>query len=268
MDANLKSRVVTALVGIPLLILIVGWADPRLFFAVFFLLTVGSLREFFVMVFPGRVKEQFVGILYGICLSVLIIFNEIAYAVLALSLLLVLCFSLFIFLPGNLEEKWTRLSWTVIGGLYLGYLLPHWTVLFRLPAGRAWVFFVLSVIMAGDSAAYFIGKRFGAKKLAPEISPGKTVEGALGYIAGSVLAGCMAANFMSAVLSWAEVVALSIVLSLLGQLGDLFESWIKRVVAVKDSGALLPGHGGLLDRLDSLIFPAVFIVFYLKVFRS
>jgi phosphatidate cytidylyltransferase len=103
--------------------------------------------------------------------------------------------------------------------------------------------------------------------LAPEISPGKTVEGAIGYVLGSILAGCLMGISLALGLSWWELAILSALLSILGQLGDLFESWIKRVFAVKDSGRLLPGHGGLLDRLDSLIFPAVFTTTYLKVFH-
>jgi phosphatidate cytidylyltransferase len=111
------------------------------------------------------------------------------------------------------------------------------------------------------------GTYFGKRKLAPEISPGKTIEGTLGYVAGSVVGGCLGASFLVRELGAIEVVALSGMLSILGQIGDLFESLIKRVFAVKDSGTLLPGHGGLLDRLDSLIFPAVFTTTYLKVFH-
>jgi phosphatidate cytidylyltransferase len=121
--------------------------------------------------------------------------------------------------------------------------------------------------MMGDTAAYLTGTYFGKRKLAPEISPGKTVEGMLGYVVGSVMGGCLGASFLVTELGAIEVVALSGMLSLLGQIGDLFESLIKRVFAVKDSGGLLPGHGGLLDRLDSLIFPAVFATSYLKVFH-
>ena len=116
--------------------------------------------------------------------------------------------------------------------------------------------------------AYFVGSRFGKRKLAPAISPGKTVEGAWGYIAGSVIAGFLGALFIVQELHWLEAVGLAAWLSILGQAGDLFESWLKRTFAVKDSGHLLPGHGGLLDRLDSLIFPAVFSTAYIRVFHS
>jgi len=150
-------------------------------------------------------------------------------------------------------------------------LVPHLILLFGQPNGRAWVFWLFLVVMAGDTGAYFIGRRFGRHKLAPLLSPGKTVEGAWGYVAGAVVGG-----FVAAVLafnafnrfSWLEIFALSLAIGVLGQLGDLFESWIKRVHNVKDSGTLLPGHGGVLDRLDSLIFPAAFTTVYLRMFHS
>jgi phosphatidate cytidylyltransferase len=267
MEANLKARLGTGFVAIPLLVLLVGWGSPWLFAAVFFIVTVAALREFFVMTLPGRSMEQLLGVVFGSVLSLLLFFPGITGVEFALSIGLILVFLLYVFTEGQLKEKLIRLAWTLVGALYLGYLLPHWVVLFRMPRGRDLVLFVLLVIMTGDTTAYFIGKRFGAKKLAPKISPGKTVEGAWAYLGGSAVAGVLGAVFLMRELAWPEALFLSIILSVLGQLGDLFESWIKRAAAVKDSGAWFPGHGGLLDRLDSLIFPAVFTSLYLKVFH-
>lgn len=266
-EANLRARIATAAVAIPLLVLLVGWGEPRLFTAVLFIVTIAALREFFVMTLTGRSKEQLFGVVFGGALS-LLLFSPGTFAVeFALNIGVILCFWLYIFAEGRLQEKLIRLAWTLVGAFYLGYLLPHWVVLFRMPNGRGWVGFVLLVIMTGDTAAYFIGKRFGAKKLAPKISPGKTVAGAWAYLAGGAVAGFLGAAFLVRELAWPEALFLSVILSVLGQLGDLFESWIKRLSVVKDSGALFPGHGGLLDRLDSLIFPAVFTTAYLKVFH-
>ena len=267
MDANLKTRLLTAIVGIPLLVVLIGWGDPWLFHGVFLLITFGALREYFAMGFPGHPRDQIIGIAFGLAVSSIVLFPQLTSGQFILAPLLVLMFSIYIFMHGQLEERLARLAWTLLGSLYLGYLLPHWSSLFRLPHGRAWVFFVLVVVMAGDICAYFVGRRFGTKKLAPEISPGKTVEGAAGYVLGSILAGYLMGTSVAMGLSWMELVILSALLSVLGQVGDLFESWIKRAFAVKDSGRLLPGHGGLLDRLDSLIFPAVFTTTYLKVFH-
>jgi phosphatidate cytidylyltransferase len=238
-------------------------------FAVFLLLlTTVALREYFLMVFPGRATEQWCGVAFGVLIFFTLLLPQIPERELALSLILVLSFCGYLFLSGELQEKFRGLAWTLLGGFYLGHLLPHWVLLFGLTRGRAWVFFVLIVIMVGDSAAYFAGRQWGRKKLAPEISPGKTTEGAAAYVFGSIVAAVASNAAFLQELHILEAAGLGVCLSILGQLGDLFESWIKRVFAVKDSGALLPGHGGLLDRLDSLIFPAVFTTAYVKVFHS
>lgn len=265
MDANLKSRCVTAIVAVPFLILIVGWGDARLFVGLVLLAAIAALYEFFSMAFPGLVSEQVVGILFGVGLFFSVF--ESALLPFGSSLFLLSCLLIYLFMGGESKERLTRLSWTLLGGFYLGYLLPHWIWVFRLPRGRSWVAFVLLVVMLGDSVAYFVGRRFGARKLAPKISPGKTVEGSLGYVIGSVVAGLAAGKWLLPELPAGEIIAVSVIASVLGQLGDLFESWVKRAFGVKDSGRLLPGHGGVLDRLDSLIFPAVFTSAYLRIFH-
>jgi phosphatidate cytidylyltransferase len=267
LEANLKLRIVTATVAIPLLILLVGWGSELLFGAVLFVVALGALCEYFAMILPGYRKEQALGVLFGMALFLWAVLPEAPIALVGSGILLVGFFTVYLFLGGSLEEKLRRLAWSLVGALYLGHLLPYGILLFRLPSGREWVFFVLAVIMTGDTVAFFVGKAFGSRKLAHELSPGKTVEGALGYVAGSLLAGWLIAPFLIPESSKIEVVALSLVMSLMGQIGDLFESWLKRAFAVKDSGALLPGHGGLLDRLDSLIFPIVVTTTYLKVFH-
>ena len=207
------------------------------------------------------------GIFFGMFLSGTVFLSGTFDPVTWLNFVLLMGFCVYLFAGGQLSDRWNRLLITLLGGFYVGYLFPHWVLLFRQPRGRAWVFWLLAVIMIGDTTAYFIGRRFGARKLAPEISPGKTVAGAWGYMAGAIVAGLVGAAFLFDQSAWIEMLGLSLVIGVLGQMGDLFESWIKRVFAVKDSGSLLPGHGGLLDRLDSLMFPAVFTTTYLKVFH-
>lgn len=268
MDANLKARLATAAVGLPLLVLLIGWGPPWLFSSVFFLVMVGALREYFAMAFPKSRRDQTIGVVFGVVLSLVIFLDADFAAGRWLGLVIVLAFSLYLFAAGNRLKRWNRLQLTLLGGLYGGFLLPHLVTLFRLPHGRIWMFWVLTIIMVGDTAAYFVGRRFGSRKLAPQISPGKTVEGAWGYLAGALLAGLVSAKVLFGEVSWSEFLLLSLVLGILGQVGDLFESWIKRVFQTKDSGSFLPGHGGILDRLDSLIFPAVFTTTYLRVFHS
>jgi phosphatidate cytidylyltransferase len=266
-EANLKARFLTAAVAVPLLILLVGWGPLWLFASCLVLLSIVALNEFFGLLAAPSLVERLTGMLFGVCLALLVIVFDPPERDIGLALLLVVCFSVFLFLPGAPAERLTRLGWTVVGGLYLGYLLPHWVLVFRLPDGRSWVFVLLIAVMAGDSAAYFVGRRFGTRKLAPRLSPGKTVEGALGYVGGSIAGGWLAGYFLLPRVAAGEIVLVAFAASVLGQVGDLFESWIKRAFSVKDSSLLLPGHGGLLDRLDSLIFPAVFTSAYLRVFH-
>ena len=158
MDTNLKARLFTGFVGIPLLLFLIGWADPWLFHGFCLLVTFGALHEYFSMGFRGRPGEQIIGIAFGLAVSSIVFFPQLTPVELILAPLLVLMLSLYIFMPGQLEERLARLAWALLGSLYLGYLLPHWSSLFRLPHGRAWVFFVLVVIMAGDTCAYFVGR--------------------------------------------------------------------------------------------------------------
>ncbi len=127
------------------------------------------------------------------------------------------------------------------------------------PVARLPLLFTLLVVWFGDTAAYFIGRWVGRHKLAPEISPGKTWEGAIGNAAASLLIGFAFAQTLH--LDLAAMLGAAVVASVAGQSGDLFESMYKRAAGVKDSGALLPGHGGVLDRIDALIFaaPAVWL---------
>jgi phosphatidate cytidylyltransferase len=146
------------------------------------------------------------------------------------------------------------------GPLYTGYLLGLWLAL-RLEAdGREWVLFGLMVVFISDTAAYFIGRLWGHRKLAPYISPGKTWVGTVG---GLVAAGISAA-LLSALtpLTVVTAVILGLLLSLAGQIGDLSESYLKRSAGAKDSSGLLPGHGGLLDRMDSIVFAGALLYHY------
>jgi phosphatidate cytidylyltransferase len=266
-DANLRSRVATASVGIPLLIWIIGWSPPQVFAGFFFLVTIAALREYFAIALPHRWQQQLGGIAFGTLLAWLSFISGQTNPAVFLGALLMLGLLVCLLFRERLADRLTWLPRTLLGGLYVGYLVPFFVLLFQEPDGRAWVFWLFLVIMAGDTAAYFVGHRFGTKKLAPAISPGKTVEGAGGYLAGAMIGGALGAVLLFQRFSWLEILALAVTLAILGQLGDLFESWLKRVFAVKDSGSILPGHGGLLDRLDSLIFPAVFTTTYLRFFH-
>jgi phosphatidate cytidylyltransferase len=250
-------------VGIPALVWIVAFGGPRFFSWLVLVAALVCLWEYYRMVFPARRSGQLLGILAGLAAAAGVLKERPSAWIAGVAVLL---FSSCLFSGGKLEERFDRLGWTLVGTLYLGFLLPHAALVYRRPDGPEWIFFTLIVVMAGDTAAYFTGRAFGRRKLYPEVSPGKTVEGALGGTAASLAAGAAAGLYFLPARPWPELVAVALVLSVLGQVGDLFESWIKRVFGVKDSGAILPGHGGLLDRMDSLIFPLVFVVYYVRLF--
>lgn len=145
--------------------------------------------------------------------------------------------------------------------LYVGLPLGAIGVI-QLEAGAAATTWLLLVIAVSDSAQYYSGRAFGRRKLAPAVSPSKTVEGAVGGIVVATIVGAVTAPYAVAGIGIARAGVLALVMVLAGIVGDLFESLIKRSVGVKDSSALLPGHGGVLDRIDSHLFAApVFFVF-------
>jgi len=249
------TRIITAVVGLPFLVGIVALGDPRLFAGLLAVLTLLGLIEYFRMALPDHAGLQRVGVTVGLTVAAAMLLEPGAVS---LSPVLALAFTLlcivFLFTPGSVEQRYSRLGVTVIGVLYLGFLFPHFAALYR--EGKEWVLWVLTIVFVGDSAAYFTGMAVGGRRLYPEISPGKTVAGAVGSLAGSLVAGVAAGYWLIAVpLEYLALLALG--LNVLGQIGDLFESWIKRTFAAKDAGRIFPGHGGVLDRLDSLIFPGV-----------
>lgn len=163
---------------------------------------------------------------------------------------------------------WEPVAVTLFGICYVNWLLGHAFWLRDLEAGREWILLLVSVTWLGETAAYLVGSAFGRHKLAPAISPAKTVEGALAQLVMSVLAalGARAAFFPALSLESALVVGL--LLGVVGQAGDLFESAIKRSVGAKDAGRLIPGHGGMLDRVDSLLVNTPVLFYYATYARS
>jgi phosphatidate cytidylyltransferase len=134
--------------------------------------------------------------------------------------------------------------------------------------GWRWVLFTVFVAMGSDSGGYFTGRYLGRHKLAPAISPSKTVEGAIGAVAGAMLIAAVCRLAFIPALGAREAVVLGGVVSILAQFGDLCESALKRAFGAKDSGWIIPGHGGILDRLDSLLFPVVFAYYYALLPRA
>ncbi len=148
--------------------------------------------------------------------------------------------------------------------LYTGGLLFHAPLLRALDQGRQWVLFLLLVTFATDTSALLAGRIAGKRLMAPVLSPAKTWEGAGGGAAGAVLVGVAAMYALGLDVAVWKAVALGAVIGVSSQMGDLFESKLKRIAGVKDSGRAVPGHGGLLDRLDSIVFNLVVVYYFVS----
>ena len=140
------------------------------------------------------------------------------------------------------------------GFIYVPVFISFLVLIRNSSAGILWIVLLLCVVFAGDVAAYYAGSYLGKHKLCPSVSPGKTVEGAIGGLAANVIVGALFRQLTFHQIPWIWAVAFFLVLGAAGQAGDLFESVIKRSAGIKDSGSILPGHGGILDRIDALLF--------------
>lgn len=258
----MRTRVLTALAGIPVVVGIIVLDSVWLFSAFVGILTLIALHEYFRMAFPDHGWARLTGVAAGMLLAGTLVVPGLSGL---LPVILAGLCVLFIFTGGPVEERYRRLGLALTGALYLGYLFPHFVILYR--SGYEWVLWLLIVVFTADSAGYFAGVALGRRKLYPSVSPGKTVEGSVAATAAGVAAGWLSGWWLLA-LPPVPALSFSLAVALVAQVGDLFESLIKRGFAVKDSGGLLPGHGGLMDRLDSLIFPGVLSAYCLRFLSS
>jgi len=192
-------------------------------------------------------------------------FGSVAFCILALVFFVAWIAHLFV---GPIAEAPVRSAHAVSGCLYGGLAMASLAALRPGAEGLQWVIAALVMTWANDTCAYFAGRFFGRHKLYPEVSPNKTWEGFFGGMAGSVVGMFIARWVAFPALTAQDCLVLGLVGGVLGPLGDLCESMLKRAYQVKDSGWLIPGHGGLLDRVDALLFNAPAVYLYVMVFRG
>lgn len=263
----LRARLATAAVAIPLLLAIIFLAPMWGWGTLVVVIALLAIVEYLRLAFADRVGPRIVGGVLGagVVLAAVSAPAPGVWMVASLAALLPVTMSYVVLLRDDFTAGLADVGSIAVGILYGGLLLPHFFWLRHLPEGAAWVTFVIAIGMAGDSGGYFIGHAFGRHKLVPHLSPGKTVEGALGIVAASLLCAAVAKLVLFPQHSFAEILGLGAAMSIIGQLGDLSESVMKRAFGAKESGALFPGHGGVLDRIDSLLFPVVLVYYYLMV---
>jgi phosphatidate cytidylyltransferase len=256
----LRYRLLVAAVGLPIgLAAVIMGGYFLLGLAV--ILTVIGLHEYYTLLRPYR-PNLLVGYVAGLGVVVGSFFLGIEGLLVGLSALLVLTFfwSLFGELGAHLVG---RMAMTDFGVLWVAAGFAYVLLIRSLHHGMALAILMLSCTVMNDTFAYFVGRAIGRHRLAPQISPGKTVEGAIGGLVGAMIAALIV-RIYSGWMPTKDAVILGLVIGVVGQWGDLFESTVKRDFRVKDSGHILPGHGGILDRFDSFLF-AGFMAYWASV---
>lgn len=258
----------SAVVALPPLIFVI-WIGPPLYFSILVSVAAGrGAWEFFRI---ARVPGKPVAWIMGSVLAAGITFGGhlepylLPYLVLWTTLLLF--FSSALWLPANTWPGPRGLAGGVIGTLFVGATLGSLTLLRNFggePEGWQWTFYLLLVIWGSDTGAYYVGRSFGKHPLSPRLSPNKTIEGAIAGLATGVVGGILSWSwFLPPKTSLWETCGVSLLLAITGIIGDLAESAMKRTGGTKDSGGIIPGHGGILDRLDSLMFTGPILYMYL-----
>jgi phosphatidate cytidylyltransferase len=265
---NLATRILVAVIAVPLVLLLIYQQHHEIFWAVVFAASLVTMYELFSMTLPDRNDRVVALVLGGIAAAAFYWLpprfaphlSAFVFAFTAPALY-------YLFRPGDIVTAAERLAFTVFGILYGGLLFAFIALIKRDfgPAGGDTIVLVLMTAWLSDTGGYFAGKFLGKRKLYPAISPNKTWAGAIGGTAAALAGGFAMQQFRMHQLAVVDVVVLAGVGSVLGQLGDLVESMVKRSRGVKDSGAILPGHGGLLDRLDAVLFIAPWFYLYAMV---
>ncbi len=274
--SSLSSRLASVAVLIPAIV-VAGWWPPATALAVAIAVILGIVELFALLRQGGFAPRLGPGIALGLAL-VLVAFLRpvIGYDLTGLALTLGVALTLaYELLPRDRSASLQSWALTFTGAIYIGWLLSTFILLhqidaplgrgllapLRIPSGTAWLFLVLAITWLQDSAAYFVGRSLGRTKMAPVLSPKKTWEGFAGGMAISVLTAVAAVPLLGLPIGYLAATLIGLAAGIAGPLGDLGESLIKRQLGVKDSGTLIPGHGGILDRMDSLLFTAP-VVYY------
>ncbi len=263
-------RVYAALIFIPLFYGILRYLPPVTFFLLVLVAGVLALGEFYRLHFQER---HLVPITLGgfAGLGLLLASAQWPYvmsdraplmATLLLTLLIPYAFQ------ADIRRSLLDSAVLVFGALYIGLTLSYLPLTRSLPDGAFLIFFLVLITWAGDTGAYYAGTILGRHRLAPRISPNKTVEGLIGGLILSVIMAHVARAWFVPAFSLVDCWILGILLTVAGVIGDLTESLLKRSAGVKDSGGLIPGHGGMLDRLDSLLFTAPTFYYYVTLIKA
>lgn len=256
--SNLAIRLLTAGVMVPALLYSLYWAStPWIYFGIVGACATVGAHELFAMTLPGQRALQVWGLLASTVVLGLVTF-AVASPWLLLAIIVIVCGGMLATLvrAEPVETAATRMAWLIAGPIYVGGLFGILCNLFLRDHGGSWVVLAMMFSWFSDTGGYFAGRAFGKRPLHALVSPKKTIEGSVGGLIGSLVGVLTACFGYLPELPLAHGIVLALVAGALGQAGDLCESLIKRSVGVKDSGSIVPGHGGVLDRADALLFTA------------
>ena len=264
--SQLRQRLLSAAVFIPILLVIIWFGPLWLFSLLIAAVALLGAIEFYRLATHGGWQPS---VVLGVAFTLFFIADAYFAEPRATEILIPTAVALpllWLLLRSRGEKTLANWLWTVGGIFYIGWMLGHFIPLRELEQGRDWVILALFTTFAADSGAYLIGRAWGRHSVVPKISPGKTWEGTF----AGLIAGIAAAIALNAILglpiSYWQVSLLGFLIAAVAFVGDLVESMLKRKGGVKDAGRLIPGHGGILDRLDSVVFTVVLVYYYVVWF--
>ena len=268
------TRILTSLVGLPILFVIIKYLPPACFLVLVAAAVVLGCYEFYALAERrGLRPHKVLGAILAVAAACSFFDERVdGTAVLCAAALILPIAAMIRGRHGGsgLQEEIGGISVTLFAVLFVGLLMGYSVALLSDGGerGRDLTVLLFWVVWLSDAGAYMIGSQWGRHKLAPAISPGKTIEGAAGALVAAVVASLIAKAWFFTRLTLWQAVTLGLLLGISGMIGDLAESLIKRSASVKDSGWLFPGHGGMLDRADSLLFAAPVLFYYHRYFMT
>ena len=265
---NLAQRLISAVIALPLIALLILWNQPWGFGALMLVVAAIGLHEYGAIALGGASGRLRAGVIVlGVGLAAGL-YALPAYAVVWVLAAFVATAALVLFDPGDIPAAGARLGIAAFGVFYLGLLCAPMAIMQRdADHGRAWVMLAIALTFSNDTGAYFAGRALGRHKLYPAVSPAKTVEGAVGGMLAGLLVILGARATLVPWLTLRDCLLAALPAGVIGPIGDLVESLIKRAFGVKDSGKLIPGHGGMLDRIDALLFVSAWLYIYTLYLR-
>jgi len=257
------KRWLTGILLAAVMLAVIIFASAEILAAIITIFIIGGVWEYNRIVFGKRfLKEKIEIYIFAVIIPAVVLFGTSQLLVSVLTFCILCVFILFLWSVKESTFDVLLVAKVIFGIMYIPLLTSHFILLRLLENGVYWILLVLIISIVGDTAGLYVGKYFGKNKLSVLVSPGKTIEGTIGLVSGSVLGSLIFSYFFFRDVSCVHILIISFVGSIIGQLGDLCESAIKRNYGLKDASSLLPGHGGLLDRMDSLIFIAPFVYYY------